>query len=199
MKQKRKRRRRGKSGLKGFLFLLIVAGVGIGLLSLFHHELSQFIRPWLERRGFVEEKRGVTLYFSDSEAEYLAGEKREIRKREDVEDEAHQLVWELIGGPRGKLLPTLPPKTRLLSLQVDGKGIAKVNFSKSLSKDHPGGSSAEMMTVYSVVNSLAFNFPEIKGVQFLVEGQEVETIAGHLSLNQPILPRPDLVKKTEKR
>ena len=52
-----------------------------------------------------------------------------------------------------------------------------------------------MMTVYSVVNSLTLNFPEIKGVQFLVEGKEIETIAGHLSLRQPISSKPDLIKK----
>ena len=52
-----------------------------------------------------------------------------------------------------------------------------------------------MMTVYSVVNSLALNFPEAKRVQFLVEGEEIETIAGHLSLRHPISPKPDLIKK----
>jgi germination protein M len=191
---KRKRRKK-RSGLKGFFVLLILVGIGIGLLSLFRQELSQLARPWLERRGLLEEKKEVTLYFSDREAESLVGEKRVIKKGEDIEDEARDLVQELIRGPRGKLLPTLPSKTRLLSLQLDEKGTARVNFSESLSRDHPGGSSAEMMTVYSVVNSLAHNFPEIKRVQFLVEGQEIETITGHLSLSRPIVFKPDLIKK----
>jgi len=73
--------------------------------------------------------------------------------------------------------------------------VAKVNFDPVLSKEHPGGSSAEMMTVYSVVNSLTINFPTIKRVQFLVEGRQIETIAGHLSLKQPIPSKADLVKK----
>jgi hypothetical protein len=51
-----------------------------------------------------------------------------------------------------------------------------------------------MMTVYSVVNSLALNFPEVKRVQFLMEGKEIETIKGHLSLSRPISPKPDLIK-----
>lgn len=181
------------------MVLLVLLGAGIGLLSLFREEVTRFAKPWLERKGFVEEKRAVTLYFSDSEAEYLVGEKREVKKKEDVEEEARDLIRDLIQGPRGKLLTTLPPKTKLLSLEIDEKGIAEVNFSKSLSGDHPGGSSAEMMTVYSVVDSLAFNFPEIKGVWFLVEGQGIETIAGHLSLGQVVLPRSDLVKKTGKK
>jgi spore germination protein GerM len=192
---KRKRRKKKKSGLKSFFFLLILVGIAIGFLSLFRQELFRWVSPWLERRGLLEEKRGVTLYFSDREAEHLVGEKREIKKREDIEDEAQEVIRELIRGPRGPLLKTLPSETKLLSLRLDEKGIAKVNFNRSLSRNHPGGSSAEMMTVYSIVNSLVLNFPEIRRVQILMEGQGIETLAGHLSLSQPISPKPDLIQK----
>ncbi|HSB05131.1 MAG TPA: GerMN domain-containing protein [Thermodesulfobacteriota bacterium] len=182
--------------MKKVFLLLVLFGIGIGLLSVFRQELSDSIRPWLERRGLFGQKKEVTLYFSDREAEYLIGEKREIKKKEAVEDEAGELIQELIKGPKGRLLPTLPSRTKLLSLHLDEKGMAKVNFSKALSKDHPGGSSAEMVTVYSVVNSLVLNFPKIKRVQFLVEGREIDTITGHLSISKPVSPRADLIKKS---
>jgi spore germination protein GerM len=77
--------------------------------------------------------------------------------------------------------------------------VAKVNFNKALSKDHPGGSSGEMMTVYSIVNSLTLNFPQIKRVQILIEGKAIETIAGHLSLKQPVSSNRELIKKMGKK
>jgi hypothetical protein len=52
-----------------------------------------------------------------------------------------------------------------------------------------------MMTVYSIVNSLTLNFPQIKRVQILIEGKSIETIAGHLSLKQPISSKADLIKR----
>lgn len=192
---KRKKRKKGKSGVKGVLITLVFIGIAITVLSLFHQEIFRFVRPWIEKRGFIEGKREATLYFSDQEAEFLIGEKREIRKRDEVEEEVQEVIRELIKGPKGRLLPTLPSRTELLSLQLDDKGIAKVNFSRALSKDHPGGSSAEVMTVYSVVNTLIINFPVIKRVQFLVEGKEIESITGHLSLSRPIASKPDLVRK----
>ena len=195
---KRKRRNKGKSGIPKILFSLILIGIGVVLLSLFHQEIIHFFKPWLERRGLIEQKKEVVLYFLDREGEYLVGEKREIGKRGEVEAEAKEIIRELIKGSR-RLLPTLPSQTQLLSLQLDESGIAKVNFSKALSKDHPGGSSAEMMTVYSVVNTLALNLPEIKRVQFLVEGKKIESITGHLSLSQPIASKPDLIKKSGKK
>lgn len=195
-KRKSKKGRRGQGGKILLLFILI--GIGVLVYS-FRNEIAQKAQPWMEKRGVVSEKRRVLLYFSDREGDYLIGEKREISKREDVEEEAEETIRELIRGPKGKLIPTLPPQTKILGVELDEKGVAKVNFSKALSKNHPGGSSAEMMTVYSVVNSLTSNFPEIKRVQFLVEGKGIESITGHLSLKQSISSKNDLIKKTGKR
>ena len=193
---KRKRRtKRGSGGKRVFISLTLI-GIGIALLSIFDQEIRHFVRPWMERKGVLEGKREVTLYFSDQEAEYLVGEKREIKRKEKVGDEAQELIRELIKGPKGRLLPTLPSRTKLISFQLDDKGVAKANFSKALAKDHPGGSSAEMMTVYSVVNTLVLNYPGIKRVQFLVEGKEIESITGHLSLSRPMASKPDLIRKS---
>jgi spore germination protein GerM len=195
---KRRRRKKRKSSVKGVLITLVLIGVVIGLATVYHDEISRFAKPWIAKRGFPERKKMVTLYFSDPEAEYLAGEKREIRNGEEVEEEAQEAVRELIRGPKGRLLPTLPSGTELLSFELDDKGVAKVNFSRAFSRNHPGGSSAEMMTVYSVVNTLTLNFPAVKNVQFLVEGAEIDSIAGHLSLGQPVASKPDLIKNNRK-
>ena len=192
MKRKHKRKSQKKQTGK-ILFLLIL--IGIGLTALFYQQIYDSIKPLFERWSVLVEKKEVLLYFSDSEGEYLIAEKRPILKKNEVKEEAKETIIELIKGPKEKLIPTLPPRTKLLTLQINDAGVAKVNFSSALSKDHPGGSSAEMMTVYSIVNSLALNFPQIKRVQILIDGKSIETITGHLSLRQPISPKPDLIKR----
>lgn len=49
--------------------------------------------------------------------------------------------------------------------------------------------SQEERSSYSIVNTLAFNFPEIKQVQILVEGEETPTLAGRLDLRRLLKPR----------
>jgi spore germination protein GerM len=193
MKPKRKKRSSPKGRGGKFLFLLIL--IGIALIVFFHQQIYDSIKPLFERRGILVERKKVLVYFSDSEGEYLIGEKREILKRMGVKEEAKETIIELIKGPKGKLIPTLPPRTKLLSLQINDAGVARVSFNSALSKDHPGGSSAEMMTIYSIVNSLALNFPQIKRVQILIDGKPIETITGHLSLRQPVPPKHDLIKR----
>jgi spore germination protein GerM len=193
LKQKRKKRSAKKGrGSKTFALLILI---GIGLIAYFHQQIYQSVKPLFERWGILVEKKQVLLYFSDREGEYLIGEKRDILKKNVIKEQAKETILELINGPRGKLIRTIPPRTKLLTLQIDEAGVAKVNFSPALSKDHPGGSSAEMMTVYSIVNSLSLNFPQIKRVQILIDGKPIETITGHLSLRRPISPKPDLIKR----
>jgi spore germination protein GerM len=210
-KKKGQKKNRKKSGAGKVLFFLVVIGLGLFLAYQFRKEILESLEAFLkktpekslvrradkepEKRTSLQDRRIVTLYFSAEEGEYLAGEKREISSKGNAQEEAKEVVDELIKGPKGKLIRTLPPRTKLLALQVDEKGLAKVNFDRALSKDHPGGSSAEIMTVYSIVNSLTLNFPQIKEVQILIEGERGRSIKGHLALDRPISSRTDLIKK----
>ena len=61
-------------------------------------------------------------------------------------------------------------------------------------QEHPGGSSSEMLTVYSIVNTLVFNIDGIKKVQILIEGQTIDTIAGHMDCRQPFASNIKIIK-----
>ncbi len=189
------KRRKKKSWVGRLVILLFIIG-GVAFFSfLFRKEIIRRIEPLFERVEVVKEKKEVVLYFSNPEGEYLVGERRKISKKKELREEARELLNELIKGPSGKLIPTLPPRTKCLSVLVNEKGLAKVNFDQSLIKDHPGGSSAEILTAFSIVHSLTQNYPEIKKVQILVNGRPIETLSGHLSLKNPLSPNPNLIRK----
>ena len=189
------KRKRKKTDWTGRIILLVaLIGIGASMYLLLRPGMYHPPKPKVEKRSALREKRGVVLYFSDEEEEYLIGERREISRKGDREEEAKELIAELIKGPKGKLIPTVPPRTRLLTLKLREDGMARVDFDESLSRDHPGGSSSEMMTIYSIVNSLTLNFPDIKRVQILIDGKEIETITGHLSLKNPFSSNPGLIK-----
>ena len=192
-KGRRKKQKRRDTG-RGLL-LLITLGIGFLLAFYFRQEILDALKP-REAKQSIPERKSVVLYFSDEEGEYLLGEKREILKKGSMKEEAKEVVEELTRGSKKKLIPTLPAQTKVLALDIDERGVARVSFNGALTRYHPGGSSAEIMTVYSVVNSLVLNFPEIKQVQILIEGKEIDSITGHLSLSKPIPPNPGLVKKT---
>lgn len=126
----------------------------------------------------------VKLYFSDTDAQYLVAEDRRLPAR-DVNP--LRLLEELGHGPaREDLLPTIPPGARPLGVTVDN-GIARVNYSLQLRTNHPGGSTGEILTVYSIVATLT-QLPGIEAVQLLLDGAEIDTLVGHLDLSRPLVP-----------
>lgn len=130
----------------------------------------------------------VKLYFATKDGMNLSVEERKVQG-----DRMKSAVEELIRGPkRSDLAATIPQGVTLLSLKVD-QGLCTVNFNENLIKNHWGGSTGELLTVYSIVNTLS-QFPGVEKVQLLIEGQKVETLAGHLMLDESLEADLELVK-----
>ena len=141
----------------------------------------------VETPSFTSEqnRREVTLFFQEVDSESLGPEKRKIFLTSSAADQAKQIVVELINGPLEKgLLPTLPPQTRLRGLYLDRSGTAYVDFSSELVDFHPGGTDEEIATIFSIVDSLVYNLPQIKRVHILVNGEERDTLKSHLDLRR---------------
>jgi germination protein M len=147
--------------------------------------------------SFVSEqnKREVVLFFEKSDSEALGPERRKIFLTASPADQAKQIVVELINGPHSDaLLPTFPQQTSLLGLYLDRSGAAYVDLSPEVVTFHPGGTSEELATIFSLVNSLTYNLPEIKRVHILVGGEEKETLKDHLDLRRDYLPDMSIVE-----
>jgi germination protein M len=137
-------------------------------------------------------KETVTLYFGDKDAMYLVPETRTIDKKDGTLEAA--VIEELLKGPQKEgSVPTIPEGTKVLSLTVVN-GVANVDFSKEFQTRHRGGSAGEIMTIYSVVNTLT-ELPGVEKVQFLLEGDKLESILGHMDTTVPIEPDSNLVEK----
>jgi germination protein M len=138
----------------------------------------------------IEEMVEVNLYFSDSQAMYLIPEKRKISQ---IPSLARQAVNELIKGPENSdFYRTIPEGTQVNEVYI-ADDIVYIDLSEEIFKNHPGGSSGELMTVYSIVNTLT-EIPPIKGVQILVEGNEMESLVGHVDISMPLLRDEDWIK-----
>jgi germination protein M len=137
----------------------------------------------------------VVLYFSDDQAMYLVGQKRNIE-----ELTAKAIILELIKGPsrlegEEELYETLPSKLKLLDVQVK-EGIASVDFSGDSIQAISGGSTGEGMALYSIINTLVSDDNlGITKVQFLVDGKKVDSIKGHYDVSVPMIEDKDMIKK----
>lgn len=132
----------------------------------------------------------VKVYFSDPEAMFL----HPVTRQAAAAHPALDAVQALAAGPaagEADLRPTLPAGVKVLGVTI-ADGVATVNFARELKEKFGGGSTGEIMLVYSVVNTLT-EFENVKGVALQVEGQPLPTL-GHLDMTRPLPRRPDLIK-----
>lgn len=136
----------------------------------------------------------VTLWFPSSAGDALVGEPGEIFSTPDPGARAKQIVTALLAGPqRSGAMPSLPAETTLRQVYILDDGTAWIDFSSQIRRGLGGGSSEERLAVYSVVDSVAFNVPEIGRVGILVDGNPVETLNGHIDLRRPLPPDRSLL------
>lgn len=186
-----KDRKKKKSTRIAYL-VAIVGGVVI-LLVLFFVILFDALFPPVDIEAIKKkEKKIAEIYFSDGQERFLVGEKRHIYREEDAAGQAREVVKALLDGSKAGNVSTFPAHVNLRDVKLNKDGTAEVSFSADLTKLHPGGSAAEMATIYSLTNSLAANVPDIKAVKILVEGKALSSIKGHISTMNSFKPDPDL-------
>ena len=134
-------------------------------------------------------RKTVMLFFLAQGQNILQEEAREIEGGTTTTEDAKRIMQELVRGPESELKATIPLAAQVHNLFVDSSGTAYVDFNRKLKEGHPGGAREELYTVFSIVNTLTFNFPQIKRVQVLIEGGEIPTLRGSVDTRTPLAPR----------
>jgi hypothetical protein len=132
----------------------------------------------------------VRLYFVSPETSELVVEERDIELSEDYMGSLKQVLNKLIEGSATGMLNSIPKGTKLREVffkEIESnRGCVYVDFSENLSKSHIGGVTGELLTIQSIIKTLQANFPEILKVQILIDVKDVDTIAGHIDISQPL-------------
>jgi hypothetical protein len=147
-------------------------------------EENPFTPPKAPLYNETDPRMQVKVFFPGGGGDVvLTAENQTIFRSAELANRAKQVLQKLLEGPKTPgLFPSIAKDTKLLEVFIDDAGVAYVDFSDPISANHPGGMLNEQATVYSIVNSLAYNLPEIRQVKILVGGAEKETLAGHLLL-----------------
>lgn len=137
----------------------------------------------------------ATLYYVADDGASLVGVTREVPFGGAPSEQARNIITaQLTPAPAG-LVSAIPAGVTLRGVFLTPRGDAYVDLSRDIITGHPGGSMNESLTVYTLVNALTQNIREITGVQILVDGQQIDTLAGHIDLRQPLTGQPRWVQK----
>jgi hypothetical protein len=152
-------------------------------------------RPIVER--IVDASLLADLYFPGSGGRLYA-ESREVSAGGRIEEQITILINELLQGPEGaSLYPPLPSGVEVAGVNLTADGIAYIDLTPPA---EPGalswGSKREILAVYSLVDTIVLNFPEVEAVILLWNGQQQPTFAGHLDTTRPLVANRALLARS---
>ncbi len=135
----------------------------------------------------------ATLYFVAEDGAALVPVDHDVPFGEGAAEQAKRIIESQVSEPPAGRRTAIPPGTALRALFLLGNGQAYVDLTREVATAHPGGSLNEILTVYTIVEALTMNLPAITSVHLLVDGREVDTLAGHVDLRRPLRPNAEWV------
>ena len=139
----------------------------------------------------------ATLYYGTPDGQALAAVKREVPLGEGPREQGRQILESELEDAPAPYLSLIPRGTTLRAFYITDRGDAFVDLSPEASTLHPGGSTYELLTVYAIVNAVTANLSSIERVQILIDGRQVDTLAGHVDLRRPFERDTVLVRETK--
>jgi hypothetical protein len=140
----------------------------------------------------------ATLFYGSEDGQGLVPVRRDVPLAGTVADQGREILTvALAEQPPMPYVAVIPAGTMLRAFYVTDKGDAFIDLSTEVVSGHPGGSLNELLTVYALVNDITANLPAVKRVQILVDGKEVDTLAGHVDLRRPLVRDEGLVRNAD--
>jgi hypothetical protein len=136
----------------------------------------------------------ATLFFASEDGLRLVPAEREVPLAEGAVAQARSILEaQLAAEPQAPLVTTIPKGAALRGIFVSERNEVFVDLDPAIRTAHPGGTLQELMTVYTIVNAVLTNLPDLKEVQILIGGQEADTLAGHVDLRRPLRKNEALI------
>jgi hypothetical protein len=148
---------------------------------------NQLIQP-----AFRNEPLAVTLYYP-LDGLLVAGEVS-VKRSPDTQSQAWEALAALLQDQRAAQASVLRD-IKLRAFFLDSQGTAYVDLAPVQQQPVRASGWDEQLAIYAIVNTLMQNFEEIKQVEFLMNGRDAETLAGHMDLSRKFSKRVDLVRR----
>lgn len=177
----------------GITLVVIVILLAITLVLISHSKQPKIIEapPKLpdlaDPSGKLPSPESVHLFMLDLTSHEISTVKVELRLFTEPTERLKQIITALIQETPPNYRNLIPRGTLLNEAYIDSQKTAYLDFSPHLKEGHIGGTTAELQTVTAILRTVFDSFPEeIKYVQILIDGEEVDTLTGHLNILQPL-------------
>jgi Sporulation and spore germination len=144
----------------------------------------------------ADRKIRAQLFYVSPDGSELIPSSRDVPYGATTAEQVRALVEAQIQPPPPGYFSAIPPGTTLRTVFLAAHGEAYLDFGPEIVANNIGGSIDEALAVFAIVNAVTVNLSgSVNAVQILVNGKEVDTLAGHIDLRRPLIRSLAWVRK----
>ncbi len=165
--------------------LLFLGGIAVGFV--YFSKYVSFRHPGesaAPAEKEVEEFSFVRVYYPSEDR--LVMEERRVRRQVSQIAIAEEIVREFLKGPSGGAKSYVPAGARLLRVYLGSDGVLYADLSDEFRRNFQGDALTEFLLLKGLYETLISNVTGINDVKVIIEGKEIESIGGHLSVLHPL-------------
>jgi hypothetical protein len=137
----------------------------------------------------------AALFYVSDDGSALVSRTREVLYGATTAEQIRRIVEAQVQVPLDGTATAIPPGTTVRGVFIGAHNEAFVDLAGAIRSGHSGGSLNEALAVYAIINAVTVNIPDVAAVQILIDGRQVDTLAGHIDLRYPLGKALDWVQK----
>lgn len=177
-----------RRALPAIVFLLLFLG---GISGAYFY-LTKESRPQAKNEETPPAKAGhdtgmtfpVKVYYPSEGA--LIMEERMVQNQTSAAAIAEKAIEEFLKGPSRGEKTSIPAGTRLLGVYQGNDSILYVDLSDEFRRNFHGDAMSELTLLKGLYETIVSNAGGITDVKLIIEGKEIESIGGHVSILYPL-------------
>jgi len=188
---------------KTLLYIIIGIIIGVGLFLIFFFGLpnkkSKNLKSSMKKGKIVNTEEGIeySFFYPSEEGNYLVPIKKKINKKEDLKEQIKQVIIGLFNGPdinKKDLYNPFSKNLKINEFYLIDNSIVVLDLNDGIYENLLGGTDDEILTIYSIVDTISYNFPFVRATQIIINGREAETLAGHIDISRPLRFDPKWIR-----
>jgi hypothetical protein len=136
--------------------------------------------------GIEAASRSLKLYYAMDSPRNFRTESVRVSATDTFRVQVKQLLDQFVSREANTDLEVWPLPLKIRAVYLRGGGMLVVDFEKPVQYNQAVSAQEELLMVRSLLKTLTANFPEVKTARFLIGGQEVETLAGHVDISRTL-------------
>lgn len=170
----------------GIFLLLFISGMTGGYIYFLGREKGSVIENGIRKEEGIQETDLSIIKVYYPVRDKLLMEERKVKRRASTPSMASAIVEEFLKCPSIEQGCLIPEGTRLLNVYIGKDGILYADLSDEIRRNFQGDAYGELLLLKGLYESIISNLSGIDDIKILVEGKEIESLGGHISILYPL-------------